>query len=140
MSWYSWPMAELCISVTKYFTPLLPPGACFHSHCSSKSSNSRSVMISPPPLPRQCNQPSSTTQPFCGNVVCLKLRQPWVVLPSNNSFQPPDFSSLVRSLTLAPNPTNMPPRINTEHRIIELSRRSVCMLSCEYNLVQSAIK
>src|SRR2546423_2632674 len=82
----------------KYFTPLFPPGACLHSHSSSKSENSPSVIISPPPLPRQWSQPSVTSQPLSGNVFLLKLRQPSVFLPLNSNFQPPLSSSSVSVL------------------------------------------
>src|ERR1035441_6760381 len=60
----------------KYLTPLLPPGGCFHSHRRSKSLNSASEIISPPPLlppplPRQCSQPSSTPDPLARTLLDL---------------------------------------------------------------------
>src|SRR5438876_7758533 len=105
-------MAELRVSRTKYLRPLLPPGACFHSQVNSKLSNSLSDITSPPALPRQCSQPSSTSQPFCGKVFFLKLCQPAVVLPSKSKVQPLTFSSSVSVLTIAAEATTVAVRVN----------------------------
>src|SRR6185436_7925998 len=95
-------MADSRVSVTKYLRPLLPAGTCFQSHCSSKLANWAFVMISPPPLPRPCNQPSSITQPFVGNDSRLNVRHSLVVLPSKSNCQPAAFSSFDKMLTGPP--------------------------------------
>src|SRR6266853_6818067 len=95
-------MADWRVSMMKYFRPLLPSGACFHSHCSSKLSKSASVIMSPPPLPRQCSQPSSTAQPLAGKDCFLKLRHPFVVFPSKRRFQPSVFSCCESWLVVVP--------------------------------------
>ncbi len=86
-------------SVTRYFTPLLPPGATRHSNLRSKSAKVSSVMMSPlsavgcPPLATCFNMPDSTSQPCAGNAGFLKPRHPWVVEPSKSRRHPASRSS-----------------------------------------------
>src|ERR1700736_6578391 len=79
----------------RYFTPLLPPGEIFQSKANSKSEylfllNKSSVNVG---FARGFKQPSSIVQasPFIG--LPGESAQPFMDLPSNRSFHPPDFSS-----------------------------------------------
>ena len=100
-TWYSGPIAELSdfsSRVTKYFTPLLAPGASLNSNDKSKEVYSPLVTISPPPpacLPSDAKtviQPLLISHPFSGKRFVNALIQPLLVLPSNNNFQPSFFS------------------------------------------------
>src|SRR5258706_605443 len=86
----------------KYLMPLLALGAIRHSHCKSKSLNSSVVMMSPPRIPAIFLRiPSSITHPLSGKLFFLKLRHPFVVLPSKSKRQPAAFSAAVTSFSFA---------------------------------------
>src|SRR5438046_2283935 len=77
--------------MTRYFTPLFPPGAIFHSHENSKSLNFSSVIRSPalgrPLRAVALIQPLVITQVFAGFPPAYDC-QPVKSLPLKSSFHP----------------------------------------------------